>query len=76
MMCYPASVLQGEKKEKPEIKKAGEEEEETVETVGTVGPSQEGFDRLQEGNILKPENRTVFDTIVCAYHHGCHHGNP
>ena len=73
MMCYPASVLQGEKKEKPEIKKAGEEEEETVETVG---PSQEGFDRLQEGNILKPENRTVFDTIVCAYHHGCHHGNP
>ncbi|CAI8010905.1 B-cell receptor-associated protein 29 [Geodia barretti] len=63
----------GEKKEKPEIKKAGEEEEETVETVG---PSQEGFDRLQEGNILKPENRTVFDTIVCAYHHGCHHGNP
>ena len=50
-MCYPASVLQGEKKEKPEIKKEGEEEEEEEEEgkVETVGPSQEEFDRLQEG---------------------------
>ena len=56
LLCYQVgSGKEKVKKDKPSQKEGGEEEEtkeEETKEVETVGPSQEEYDRLQEGTCI------------------------